>query len=233
MIKEVEKLEEGKRLNINTFLKKYVQDYGQGLLALSLMLALVRRYFGDNLRIRRDETAIGNMLLIQFEDIYNLITGEYPKAYLEHREIAESERNFINKLYNIFSQKKLGASETASVIQVHRLMKEWWIGLPPVVKIKDTYESAAGNIEKFIEVFEKIESRDEHGFILGDLQTIYDFEPNELIIDEKTVQILDRIRKDKDTIESCEKKIENEILSGICQIFNIESSTYDDIQAGV
>ena len=233
MIKEVQNLEEGKRLNINTFLKKYAQDYGQGFIALSLMLAIVRRYFGDNLRIRRDETAIGDMPLIQFEDLYGLITGEYPKAYLEYREIAESERNFINKLYNIFSQKKLGVSETASVIQVHRLMKEWWIGLPPVVKIKDAYESAAGKIEKFIEVFEKIESRDEHGFILGDLQTIYDFESDELITDEKTVQILDRTRKDKNTIESCEKKIENEILSGVRQIFNIEGSTYDDIQAGV
>ena len=233
MIKEVQNLVEGKRLNINTFLQKYSQNYGQGLLALSLMLALVRCYFGDNLRIRRDETAIGDMPLIQFEDLYDLIIGEYPNAYLEHREIAESERNFINKLYNIFSQKKLGANETASVIQVCRLMKEWWNGLPPVVKIKDAYESATGNIEKFLEVFEKIESRDEHGFILGDLQTIYDFEHDELITDEKTSQIIDRISKDKDTIESCEKKIENEILSGICQIFNIEGSTYDDIQARV
>jgi len=233
MIKEVEKLEEGKSLNINTLLKKYVQDYGQGFIAISLMLALVRRYFGDNLRIRRDEIAIGDMPLIQFEDLYDLITGAYPNAYLEHREIAESEHNFINKLHNIFSPKKLGASETASVIQVHRLMKEWWIGLPPVVKIKDAYESASVNVKKFIEVFEKIESRDEHGFIFGDLQTIYDFEADELITDEKAAQILDRIRKDKDRIESCEKKIENEILSGVCQIFNIEGSTYDDIQVGI
>lgn len=233
MIKEVQNLEEGKWLNINIFLKKYAQDYGQGLLALSLMFALVHRYFGDNLRIKRDETAIGDMPLIQFEDIYDLITGGYPKAYLEHREIADSERNFINKLYNIFSQKKLGASEIASIIQVHRLMKEWWIGLPPVVKIKDTYEPATGNIEKFLEVFEKIESRNEHGFILGDLQTIYDFEPDELITDEKTAQILDRIRKDKDIIESCEKKIENKILNGVCNIFNVEDTTYDDILTGI
>ena len=233
MIKEVEKLEEGKRLNIKTLLKKYVQDYGQGFIAISLMFALVRRYFGDNLRIRRDETTIGDMPLIQFEDLYDLIIGEYPNAYLEHREIAESERNFINKLHNIFSPKNLGANEIASVIQVHRLMKEWWITLPPVVKIEDAYESASVNIKKFIEVFERIESRDEHGFIFGDLQTIYDFEPDELITDKKTAQILDRIKKDKDRIESCEKKIENEILSGVCQIFNIEGSTYNDIQAGI
>jgi hypothetical protein len=233
MIKEVGKLEEGKRLNINTFLQKYSHNYGQGFIALSLMFAFVRRYFGDNLRVRRDETAISDMPLIQFEDLYNLITGEYPNAYLEHKEIAESERNFINELYKIFSQKKLGANEIASIIQVHRLMKEWWIGLPSVVKIKDVYKSTAGNIETFIEVFEKIESRDEYRFILGDLQTIYDFEPDELIIDKKAVQILDRIKKDKDTVESCEKKIESEILNGVCKIFNIEGSTYDDIRTGI
>lgn len=233
MIGKVQNLEEGKRLNISTFLERYTQDYGQGLLALSLMFALVRRYFGDNLRIRRDETAIGDMPLIQFEDLFDLIVGQYPNAYLEHREIAESERNFINKLYNIFSQKKLAANEAASVVQVYRLMREWWIGLPSVVKAKDAYEPVVANIEKVLDIFEKIESRDEHGFILGDLQTIYGFEPDELITDEKTTQIIEGISKDKDIIESCERKIKNKILKGIRDVFNIEGSTYDDIQAGV
>lgn len=233
MIGEVQNLEEGKRLNVSKFLKKYAQNYGQGLLALSLMFSIVRRYFGDDLRIRRDETAIGDMPLIQFEDLYDLIVGEYPNAYLEHREIAESECNFINRLYTIFSKKKLGASETASVIQVYRLMKEWWIELPPVVKVKDAYELKVESIEKFLDVFEKIESRDEHGFILRDLQTIYGFEPDELITDEKTTQIIENISKDKDTIESCERKMKDKILSGIRKIFNIEGSTYNDILNGV
>lgn len=233
MIGEVQNLEEGKRLNVSKFLKKYAQNYGQGLLALSLIFSVVRRYFRDNLRIRRDETAIGDMPLIQFEDLYDLIVGEYPNAYLEHREIAESERNFINSLYNIFSKKKLGASETASIIQVYRLMKEWWIKLPPVVKVKDAYESEFKSIKKYLDVFKKIDSGDEHGFILGDLQTIYGFEPDELITDEKTTQIIEKIRKDKDTIESCERKMKEKILSDIRKIFNVEGSTYSDIQAGV
>lgn len=233
MIGEVQNLEEGKRLNVNKFLKKYSQKYGQGLLALSLMFSVIRRYFGDNLRIRRDETAIGDMPLIQFENLYDLIDGKYPNAYLEHREIAKSERNFINRLYTIFSQKKLGASETVSVIQVYQLMKEWWIKLPPVVKVKNAYELKVESIEKFLYVFERIESRDEHGFILGDLQTIYGFESDELITDKKTTQIIKKISKDKDTIESCEHKMKDKIRRGIRKIFNIEGSTYDDIQVGV
>ena len=233
MVEEVQNLEEGKRLNISTFVEKYAQDYGQGLLALSLMFAFIRHYFGDNLQIRRDETAIGDMPLIQFEDLYDLIVGQYPNAYLEHKEIAESERNFINKLYNLFSDKKLAANETASVVQVYRLMKEWWIGLPSVVKARNAYEPGVANIEKVLDIFEKIESRDEHGFILGDLQTIYGFEPDELITDEKVIQIIEWISKDKDTIESCERKIKDKILKGICEVFDIEGSTYDDTQTGV
>jgi len=212
---------------------KYTQKYGQGLLALSLMFAFIHRYFGDNLRIRRDETAIRDMSLIQFEDLYDLIIGQYPNAYFEHKEIAKSERNFINKLYNLFSKKKLAAKENASVIQVYRLMEEWWSGLPPLVKAKNSYKPEIANIEQFLDIFEKIESRDEHGFILGDLQTIYGFEPDELIKNEKATQIIEWINKDKDTIESCERKIKDKILKGICEVFNIEGSTYDDIQAGV
>ncbi len=233
MVEEIQNLEEGKRLNINKLVKKYAQDYGQGFVALSLMFAFIRRYFGDNLRIRRDETAIGDMPLIQFEDIYDLIVGQYPNAYLEHKEIAEPERKFINKLYNLFSDKKLAANEAASVVRVYRLMKEWWIGLPSVVKAKDTYESGVTNVEKVLDIFEKIEGRDEHGFILADLQSIYGFEPDELITAEKAIQMIEWINKDKDIIESCERKIKDKILRGICEVFDIEGSAYDNIQRGV
>ncbi|MHA1331934.1 MAG: chitobiase/beta-hexosaminidase C-terminal domain-containing protein, partial [Candidatus Hodarchaeales archaeon] len=199
----------------------------------SLMFAFIRRYFGDNLRIRRDETAIGDMALMQFEDLYDLIVGQYPNAYLEHREIAEPEHNFINRLYDLFSKDKLAVNNAASIIQVYSLMKDWWKELPPLVKAKDAYEAKVTNIEKFLDTFEKIESRDEHGFILGDLQTIYEFEPDELITDEKANQIMKWISKDKDKIESCEPKIKNKILKGICEVFDIEGSTYNDIQRGV
>jgi len=233
MIEEIQNLEEGKGLHISILVKKYTQDYGQGFIALSLMFAFTRRYFGDNLRVRRDETAIGDMALMQFEDLYDLIVGQYPNAYLEHREIAESEHNFINRLYNLFSKDKLAVNNAASIIQVYSLMKDWWKELPPLVKAKDAYEAKVTNIEKFLDTFEKIESRDEHGFILGDLQTIYEFEPDELITDEKANQIIERIKKDKVKIESCEPKIKNKILKDICEVFNIEGSAYDDIQAGI
>ncbi len=98
--------------------------------------------------------AIGDMPLIQFEDLYDLTVGEYPNAYLEHKEIAESERNFINKLYNLFSDKRLAANEAASVVRVYRLMKEWWIGLPSVVKARNAYEPGVANIEKVLDIFE-------------------------------------------------------------------------------
>lgn len=233
MVEEVKNLKEGKRINISAFVEKYAQDYGQGFLALSLMFAFIRRYFGDNLRIRRDETATGDMPLIQFEDLYDLIVNQYPNAYLEHKEIAESERKFISRLYNLFSEKKLGTGETASVVWVYRLIEEWWKGLPPLVRATDAYDFRVANVEKVLDTFEKVEGRNEYGFILGDLQAIYGFDSDELITDEKAAQIIEWISKDKDIIESCERQIKDKILKGICEVFNIEGSTYDDIQRGV
>jgi energy-coupling factor transporter ATP-binding protein EcfA2 len=233
MIKTIENLEEKKKLNINTFLNQYTQDYGQGLVALSLMFSLVHRYFGDNIRIRRDETVIGDMSIKQFEDIYDIITNQYPNAFLEHKEIAESERNFINQLYKIFSQEKIGTSEKVSLSQLYEIMRKWWIDLPSIVKNKDVYKSADNNLEEFIEVFETIETRDGYSFLLGDLQTIYGYEPDDLITDVKAATLLDKIKDDKNIIESFLKNIENDILRGVCEIFQIEGSTYNDIRKGI
>ena len=233
MIEDIQNLEEGKRLNVNTLINKYSQIYGQGLLALSLMFAFVYRYFGDNLKVKQKDAAIGSMSLVRFEDFYDLVIGEYPNAYLEHKEIAVSEHNFINKLYNLFSDKRLAANEDASIIQVYSLMKEWWEKLPQIVKIRDIYKPEVVNIKNIFDIFGKIDSRSEHEFILRDIQTAYGFEPNEIINDKKTIDIIEWVSKDKSTIESSESRIEDKIVKGIREIFDIEGSTYNDIQTGI
>jgi len=233
MIEDIQNLEEEKRLNVNTLINKYNQIYGQGLLALSLMFAFAYRYFGDNLKIKQKDAAIGSMALVRFEDFYDLIVGEYPNAYLEHKEIAVSEHNFINKLYNLFSDKRMAANEDASIIQVYRLMKEWREKLPQIVKVKDIYKPEVVNIKNIFDIFENIDSRSEHEFILRDIQTAYGFEPDEIINDKKTIDIIERIDKDKSTIESSENRIEDKIIKGIREVFNIEGSTYNDIQTGI
>ncbi len=233
MIKDIQSLEEGKRLNINSFIIKYNQIYGQGLLALSLMFAFSYRYFGDNLKLKQKDAAIGSMSLVRFEDLYDLIVGEYPNAYLEHKEIAVSECEFINKLYNLFSDKRLAANEDASIIQVYRLMKAWWEKLPQIVKVRDIYKPEIVNIKNIFNIFEIIDSRSEHEFILRDIQTAYGFEPDEIINDKKTIDIIEWISKDKSIIESSEGRIEDKIIKGIREVFNIEGSTYNDIQTEI
>jgi hypothetical protein len=230
MIQEIEQIKDKKKINFKKMVNKYLYEYGQGFVAISLMFSLVYRYFKDNIQIKRDDTAIGNMKLGQFEEIYDLLTGQYPNAYLEHRKINESERDFIDHLYDVFSDKKLTANENATITRVYELLKDWWNNLPPITKVKNLYND---DIEKFLEVFEKIESRDEYSFILGELQTIYEFEPDELITNEKLTKIIGLIEKDKEKIEVCEKKVENKILDGICKIFEIEKNTYKDIQDGI
>jgi hypothetical protein len=230
MIQEIEQIKDKKKINIKKMVDKYLHVYGQGLVAISLMFSLIYRYFRDNLQIKRDDTAIGNMKLVQFEEIYDLVSGQYPNAYLEHRKINQSERDFIDSLYNIFSDKKLAANENATITRAYGLLKDWWNNLPPITKVKNLYND---QVEKFFEVFEKIETRDEYGFILGELQTIYEFEPDELITYEKSTKIIGLIEKDKEKIEVCEKKVENKILDGICKIFEIEKNTYKNIQDGI
>ena len=233
MIEDIHNLKEGKRLNVNTLINKYNQLYGQGLLALSLMLAFAYRYFGDNLKIKQKDAAIGSMSLVRFEDFYDLIVGEYPNAYLEHKEIAVSEHNFINKLHNLFSDRRLAANEDASIIQVFRLMKEWWEKLPQIVKVRDIYKPEVVNIKNIFDIFEKIDSKNEHEFILRDIQTAYGFEPDEIINDKKTIDIIEWVGKDKSTIESSESRMEDKIIKGIREVFNVEGSTYNDIQTGI
>lgn len=230
MIREIEKISDKKRINIKEIINKYLYEYGQGLVAMSLMFSLVYRYFKDNIQIKRDDTAIGNMKLIQFEDIYDLVTGQNPKAYLEHRNITKSERDFINQLYEWFSAKNLTVNENATTTKVYELIKDWWNNLPPIVKVKSLYDK---DIESFFVIFEQIENRDENSFILAELQTIYKYEPDELISSKKSVKIIDLLKKDIERIEVCEKRVKNKILNDICEIFDIDKNTDKDIQDGI
>jgi len=112
-------------------------------------------------------------------------------------------------------------------------MKEWWEKLPQIVKVRDIYKPEVVNIKNIFDIFGKINSRSEHEFILRDIQTAYGFEPDEIINDKKTIDIIEWVSKDKSIIESSESRIEDKIIKGIREVFNIEGSTYNDIQTGI
>jgi hypothetical protein len=233
MIEEIQNLEPGKKIKICDFIEKYAWDYGQGPVALCLMVAYIRCYFGDNIRIKHDETSVNDMKLDEFDELYDLITGQYPNAYIEHRDISDSEHKFVNRLYEMFSSQKLGANANASVIEVNRFLKDWWENLPSIAKVKEIYEKEDSDIYNLFNSFEKIGSVSEHNFVLEEIQTIYGFEPKELITDDKTEEIIKQLKKGKDKIESAESKIQEKILRGVCEVFNIEGSSLQDMQRGI
>ncbi len=70
MVREVQDLPPNARLNVSEFLAKYRRPpYGQGAVALALSFACIRRLFGDSIRVKSEESTIGEMSLSEFESV--------------------------------------------------------------------------------------------------------------------------------------------------------------------
>ena len=54
LMEDLAKLEGKGVINLQLFLKPYFEDYGQGEIAVTLMLLLARRFYGDSLRFKRE-----------------------------------------------------------------------------------------------------------------------------------------------------------------------------------
>ena len=174
-------------------IKKYASPpYGLGPISLSLFLSIVLKMYGDSVRLKKEQTEIGDIEIKDFDVIYDLIEGNYPNAVLVYRQISRAERDFLNQLFDLFSlgtPQKIGDK---SVFETYNSLKLWWDSLPAVSKSSIYDNKLLPTIPKLIDAFNKISETVPHDFVFGRVQVIYDYDFDELITEEKAKDILDK-----------------------------------------
>jgi len=235
MIRDVQGLGEENRMGLRAFINKYRQPpYGLGDIALSLLLATLLRLFGDTIKIKKDEAAIGDLYVADFDTVADIVTGSYPDAFVRYREIRPGERDLITGSYRIFAGLASAAQVSVNVTNAYDAIAAWYDELPTVSQVANFYqEPEYVGATRFLDILDKLRARDPHAFVLGELQTVAGFDADELVTPERAQEVLSALEVAKDQVESTLERIQSRIRDGLCAIFDVEGNTWDDVADGV
>lgn len=235
MIREVRGLAEKDHIGLRAFINTYRQPpYGLGDIALSLLFATLLRYFGDTIKIKKDEAAIGDLYVADFEMVSDILKGNYPDAFIQYREIRSGERALINGVHDLFAGPVSAAQHDVTATNAYDAIAAWYEELPPVAQVTSLYQPPEHTQTiRFLEVLEKLRAQDPHAFVLGDLQTVAGYDADELVTEERAQEVLAVLKAAKDQVESTLERVQSRIRDGLCEIFGVQGNTWDDIADGV
>lgn len=234
MIQDIEALKIDQKLSLNEWFAKYRKPpYGQGAVSLVLSLAVIRRYFGDSIQIKEDETSIIGMQLKDFETVINLVQEVwYPQAFLSYRLLTGGERDLVGKIYEIFGKPDTAAlaAKTITLQEAFNALQAWWNGLPPLARVFSLYpQEAYPHVTDFLSAMEMMASKDPHNFLLDTLPAAFG-DGEGLAITNQTVKKLgSSLPKVKEKIEQSLQRVEDRIVDAVREMFGVQQHTYSGI----
>ncbi|MBN1933573.1 MAG: hypothetical protein JW934_02850, partial [Anaerolineae bacterium] len=234
MLRDIQALGEQEQLKLQAFFSKYRQPpYGLGNIALSLLFAVVVRFYGDTIKVKKDSTSIGNLYIADFDLVADLVKGNYPNAYVQYREIRPGERALINGVVGVFAGGSAAQSDHTAT-NAYDAIAKWYQGIAPVAQVPDFYPASGGEATlRFLAALEKLNAQDAHTFVLGELQTVLGYDANEMVTPVRAQEIVAALQTAQDHIEDAEERVQSRIRDGLCQIFGIQGNTWDDVSDGV
>lgn len=212
--------------NFNEFIKKYYEDYGLGQIAIVLLFLLARKYYGDSIRIRKDET---DLIDLKFNDPlipFDLVSMDFPNAVFRFEPVSKEHQKYFSNLYQIFNPSKAEAGKTYSISEAYKSMSDWWSSLPNVVKIQEYY---VGEDKEKVKLFSTIENADPYAFVKKELLEVLGYQEGEVLDKTKLKNIEKSLKDFKDLVESKEEVQKNLIREHLKDIFNAETKTDVDI----
>ena len=234
MINQIQIKQDAKIKVKEEIISKYTRPpYGLGPISLSLFLSIVLKNYGDSVRLKRAETEIGDIEVKDFEQVYSLIENNYPNAVLVYRQISPAEKDYLNKLFDLFSPDQPQKIGDRFVGETYNCIKLWWDNLPTVSKSPIYNTTSSPRIPKFLDTFNNISATVPHDFVFADLQVIYGYDYDELITEEKAQDIISKVKLDKETIDQGCENLKNKIQKEIKEIFSVEGNTLEDLRLGI
>ncbi|MCB9093205.1 MAG: chitobiase/beta-hexosaminidase C-terminal domain-containing protein [Halobacteriovoraceae bacterium] len=229
MLESIPKLPNGKATLAN-FLNTYYEDYGLGDISITLALLLARRYFGDSIRFKREETAIVDVNINQAEDILRLLDDHHSNAILLYEEISEEDKAYFSKVHQIFSTEPSQAGKDYSISEAFEAVRSWWTKQPRIVKSNAFYEKP---YQEIVETFNLIESESPYTFVKSAILKVFNVESSEKISSSKLKEIAKGLQVFK---AECEQKLEEKqsnIVAGFQKIFDAEGDTTEHVKDAI
>jgi energy-coupling factor transporter ATP-binding protein EcfA2 len=228
-------LGEQDRLFIADFVRKYSQPpYGLGPTALLMFFACLLRMFGDQIVVKREQAAAGQVMITEFEHLWDLLSGRSPGAFMFRRPISKEQRDLLNELYGVFTGQPVGVSDARTVYEVSDAIAKWWDLQPQLARVKSLYTSEGSEAAKsFIDAMAVRANVEPSEFVFQKLQTICGKAEDDLIDSQRAALIVECVTKVKQAIEDAPGTFKSELLGEIRSVFGIKGVTYDHCRAGI
>ena len=235
MVEEIEGLGAGEKIRLGEWSVRYRgPQFGQGPIALAIFLACLRRRFGDSIRFKMDESAVGDMPVRSFDDLVRLSAGEYPNAYLSYKPLSADEKKLANMVFKLFGPPTGAETRDYTLLEAHEALKQWANALPPISRVARLYDADKHpHTAAFLAALQHLESKDAHAFLFETLPTAFGIDANAAITGA-TVQGLEaELQQEKQTLENALGVVEERVAQAVRQVFGVVGNTYSDLLGAV
>ena len=219
---------EGKgQVSLVQFLKPYFEEYGQGEIAMTLMMLLSRRFYGDSLRFKREPSHLTDMQFASTDDMLSLIQGNYPTAVIQFEAVSAEDQSYFAKVSQIFTNQPAPAGKTYTVAEAFQAATKWWDGLPVIARSLNFY---SGDDLSLAETFSQAKTKDPFRFVKHDLLEKLGMAPGEVMTAAKLTHTEVHLKSFKSAAELVQSGIEEQILAKVAAIFGSPTQLDVDIQ---
>ncbi|MEI8132004.1 MAG: chitobiase/beta-hexosaminidase C-terminal domain-containing protein [Leptolinea sp.] len=227
LLKELKKLEGKGQINFQQFIKPFFEEYGQGEIAVTLMLLLARRFYGDSLRFKRETNHLEDIQFNATEDMLFLVQRQSPSAVLFFEPVSAEDRAYFAKITHIFSNQPAPADKVYTINEAFQAAVHWWDHLPMIAHSSDFYKEEEKPLMK---IFSQAKVKDPFHFIKYDLLEPLGQVPGETLTPLKITQIEIHLKAFKAAAEAVQESVQEQILARTAELFGSSSHLDVDIQ---
>lgn len=227
MLEDLAALEGKGQVNLLQFIKSYSDEYGQGEIALTLMLLLARRFYGDGLRFKRELNTLTDIQFTSADDMVALVQGQSPSAVILFEPVGIEDQTYFAKITQVYTNQPAQAGKVYTINDAFQAVIGWWNALPVIARSLGFYEQAD---KPLAEALSQARTRDPFRFVKYDLLELLGQTPGEMLSAAKLVPIEVRLKTFKAVAEAVQSTVEGQILVEFAEVFGTASHLDVDIQ---
>lgn len=207
--------------------------YGLGPYALSIFFACALRHLGDELRLKINPVALGYASTADADLVIDLAIGKYPQATVERRFLTEATARLINDIYNLFAPTPAAAGAQQTLAEAWQAVQGWW-------KRRTRLERAVGiypensSAQALADLMSKqADNASGSQIMLEEIKQIYGYGMNADLDDQDAVEIVARLKQDKEDIETRANAIRSDLVTTLAGLFQPAGDTYHDYTGAI
>ena len=212
------------------FFQTYFEEWGQSEIAITLMLLLARRFYGDSLRFKREEGALTDINIDNTEVAIELVTGKVPNAVLIFEEISKEEKDYFNLICQIFNKDGIKAGRVYGIDNAYKAIVSWWKSLPVISRSEEFFTD---EYKPYVNTLNKAETKNPFIFVKYDILFLFNILKGEKITKDKLKAIKQKIEEFKKNASEVLGNKEKRLLAKIAELFNAKGILDIDIQDAI